>query len=140
MRSTQAPAGDNGRERGVYAISVAAELTGVPIQTLRLYERHGLLVPDRSSGGTRRYSERDLERVRRVAELTRSGVNLTGIEHVLRLEQDRAGLQTALDALADDHSALRDDHAALTERHTALQADHTALRRERDGGRPSATD
>ena len=119
---------------GVYPISVAAELTGVAVQTLRLYERHGLLAPARSTGGTRRFSADDLDRIRRVSELTRSGVNLTGIEHVLRLEQDRTDLQADLAALRADHSALTSDHDDLRADHRTLQRDHADLRaRQSDG-------
>lgn len=72
--------------RPVYTTSVAAELTGVHPQTLRTYERKGLLHPARSPGGTRRYSQRDVARVRRITELTGEGVNLAGVERILDLE------------------------------------------------------
>ncbi|MBX3099690.1 MAG: MerR family transcriptional regulator [Salinibacterium sp.] len=85
--------------RGVYGIAVAAELVGVGEQALRLYERKGLLEPDRTSGGTRRYSEDDLGTLRRVSELLRAGVNLTGARHVLELEAANRLLQTQLDDL-----------------------------------------
>ena len=86
--------------RGVYGISVAAELVDMGIQTLRLYERHGLLEPDRTDGGTRRYSEQDLERLRRIAQLLDDGLNLAGVARVLLLE-------TANDRLRDDNVRLR---------------------------------
>ena len=73
-------------QRGVYSISVASELTGIPPQTLRLYEQRGLLTPSRTEGGTRRYSEDDLKRLRRVAQLVEAGVNLAGIERILTLD------------------------------------------------------
>ncbi len=76
--------------RGVYGISVAAELSGIPVQSLRLYERHGLLTPIRSDGGTRRYSADDLARLRRISELVAAGVNLAGIGRILDLEDDNA--------------------------------------------------
>jgi DNA-binding transcriptional MerR regulator len=76
------------RDRGVYVISVAAELAGVHPQTLRLYERKGLLDPARTAGGSRRYSERDIERLRRIAELTASGLNLAGVRAVLVLQDE----------------------------------------------------
>ena len=72
--------------RGVYGIAVAAELSGLPAQTLRLYEQKGLLTPARTDGGTRRYSDDDLARLKRIAELVTVGVNLTGIAHILSLE------------------------------------------------------
>jgi DNA-binding transcriptional MerR regulator len=82
-----------GSARGVYAISVAAELTGTAVQNLRVYERHGLVRPIRTGGGTRRYSEDDLDRIRRVLVLLASGLNLAGISLVLQLEDDNARLR-----------------------------------------------
>ena len=79
-------------DHGVYGISIAAELSGVAIQSLRLYERHGLLTPARSDGGTRRYSADDLARLRRISELVDAGVNLSGIRRILDLEDDNAAL------------------------------------------------
>jgi DNA-binding transcriptional MerR regulator len=86
-------------DRGVYGISVAAELVGRDPQSLRLYERRGLLEPARTGGGTRRYSSEDLDRLRRIAELLSAGLNLTGIAHVLDLEADNTRLRADLDAL-----------------------------------------
>ena len=83
--------------RGVYAISVAAELVGMGSQTLRLYERRGLLEPERSGGGTRRYSSQDLERLRRIAALVATGLNLAGVAMVLDLQDTNARLQADLD-------------------------------------------
>jgi MerR family transcriptional regulator/heat shock protein HspR len=74
--------------RGVYGISVAAELTGVGVQTLRLYETRGLLEPARSDGGTRRYSADDLDRLRRISDLVTAGVNLAGVAIVLGLQDE----------------------------------------------------
>ncbi len=76
------------RTRGVYVISVAAELAGVHPQTLRIYERKGLLDPARTVGGNRRYSEGDIDRLRRIAELTADGLNLAGVKRVLELEEE----------------------------------------------------
>ncbi len=84
------------RSRGVYAISVAAELTGAGVQNLRAYERHGLVSPSRTDGRTRRYSEDDLDRVRRVLALLEQGLNLAGIALVLALEDDNARLRARL--------------------------------------------
>ncbi|MEW6155618.1 MAG: MerR family transcriptional regulator [Actinomycetota bacterium] len=78
----------NERERGVYVISVAAELAGVHPQTLRIYERRGLLDPARTGGGSRRYSQRDIERLRRISELTEAGLNLAGVKAVMELEDE----------------------------------------------------
>ena len=75
--------------RGVYMISVAAELAGMHPQTLRIYESRGLIEPERTSGGTRRYSPDDVERLRRIQELTSElGMNLAGVEKVFELEQE----------------------------------------------------
>ena len=77
----------------VYVISVAAELAGVHPQTLRIYERRGLVTPGRTSGGNRRYSEADIARLKRVAELAAEGMNLEGIRHVMQLEDEIAQLR-----------------------------------------------
>jgi DNA-binding transcriptional MerR regulator len=83
--------------RGVYAISVAAELTGAGVQNLRVYERRGLVEPSRTAGGTRRYSEHDLGRIRRVKALLDAGLNLAGVALVLALEDDNARLRRLAD-------------------------------------------
>ena len=76
-------------QRGVYMISVAAELAGMHPQTLRIYETRGLITPKRSSGNTRLYSQEDVERLRRIQELTSEmGMNLAGVERVFELERD----------------------------------------------------
>jgi len=77
------------RTQAVYVISVAAELAGMHPQTLRIYERRGLVAPARTQGGNRRYSDDDIEVLRRIAELTGEGMNLEGIRRVMRLEADR---------------------------------------------------
>lgn len=82
-------------DHGVYGISVAAELCGAPIQSLRLWERHGLLTPARSQGGTRRYSSDDLTRLNRIIALAAAGINIAGISRILDLEDDNAILRTA---------------------------------------------
>ncbi len=105
-----APASDH----GVYGISVAAELSGVPVQSLRLYERYGLLSPARSDGGTRRYSADDLARLRRISELVDAGVNLAGIARVLSLEDDNAELSATNTDLRSTNRTLR--NAAKTVR------------------------
>lgn len=81
----------------MYVISVAAELTGVHPQTLRIYERKGLLDPARTVGGSRRYSEVDLARLRRIQDLTNAGLNLEGVRRVMELEAEVARLQDELD-------------------------------------------
>jgi MerR family transcriptional regulator, heat shock protein HspR len=82
--------------RGVYVISVAAELAGMHPQTLRIYERRGLLDPARTGGGSRRYSERDIQRLRRIQDLTEAGMNLAGVKAVMELEEEVALLRREL--------------------------------------------
>ena len=73
--------------RGVFAISVAAEMVSMEIQNLRVYERRGLLEPDRTAGGTRLYSRDDIDRLNRIRDLLAAGLNIAGIAHVLALEE-----------------------------------------------------
>jgi MerR family transcriptional regulator, heat shock protein HspR len=93
--------------QGVYGITVAAELSGVPVQSLRLYERYGLLTPARSDGGTRRYSADDLARLQRISALVDSGVNLAGVARILNLEDDNATLSAANTDLRSTNRSLR---------------------------------
>jgi len=86
----------------VYVISVAAEIAGVHPQTLRIYERRGLLSPARTSGGNRRYSNADIQRLRRIAELADGGMNLEGIRQVLELEAQVAALREQVEVLATE--------------------------------------
>jgi DNA-binding transcriptional MerR regulator len=104
LPGAEAPSSDH----GVYGISVAAELSGIPVQSLRLYERHGLLTPDRSNGGTRRYSADDLARLRRISALVEAGVNLAGVSRILGLEDDNAALSAANTDLRSANRSLRD--------------------------------
>ena len=80
--------------QAIYIISVAAELAGVHPQTLRVYERKGLLAPSRTSGNTRRYSQKDIDLLRRIQELTNEGINLAGVMRVLQLESEAKRLRT----------------------------------------------
>jgi MerR family transcriptional regulator, heat shock protein HspR len=80
-------------ERGVYGISVAAELVGTGVQNLRAYEARGLLEPERTDGGTRRYSANDLERLRRIGELLDAGLNLAGVAMVMELQDENSQLR-----------------------------------------------
>src|SRR3954466_12938968 len=89
-------------QRAVFIISVAAELAGVHPQTLRIYERKGLLDPARTGGGSRRYSEFDIEKLRRIQELTNDGLNLAGVKRVLALEGRVAELEQELARLQDE--------------------------------------
>jgi len=91
----------------VYIISVAAELAGIHPQTLRIYERRGLLNPYRTPGGTRRYSDKDLERLRAIQALTQAGINLEGVKRILQLEGAVEALQDQLDAIKDQLSDAR---------------------------------
>lgn len=81
------------RGRAVFAISVAAELSGTAVQNLRVYERRGLLSPERTEGGTRRYSQADVERLLRIRELLDEGLNLVGVARVLDLQDEVARLR-----------------------------------------------
>ena len=83
-------------KRGVFGISVVADLVGTGVQNLRAYERRGLVEPARTAGGTRLYSEADVTRLRRIAELLAHGLNLAGIAMVLDLEDDNARLRAEL--------------------------------------------
>lgn len=93
--------------RGVYAISVAAELTGLDPQTLRLYERRGLLTPARTGGGTRRYSDDDVVRLQRISALVAGGVNIAGIAQILALQDLNGELESNLSHLRSENARLR---------------------------------
>ena len=88
-------------DRGLFSISVAAELAGLHPQTLRIYEREGLLDPARSAGGTRRYSRRDIDRLAEICALTADGLNLAGIRRVLELQEETRRLQAELARLRE---------------------------------------
>ncbi len=88
-------------DRGLFSISVAAELAGLHPQTLRIYEREGLLDPARSAGGTRRYSRRDIDKLAEICALTADGLNLAGIRRVLALQEETRQLQAELARLRD---------------------------------------
>jgi MerR family transcriptional regulator/heat shock protein HspR len=103
------------RTQAVYVISVAAELAGMHPQTLRIYERRGLVNPARTQGGNRRYSDADIERLQRIAELAEQGMNLEGIRRVMELEHENARLRDEL----------------VSARQTAEQAVSNAERRQR---------
>jgi MerR family transcriptional regulator/heat shock protein HspR len=85
----------------IFVISVAAELAGLHPQTLRIYEREGLLDPARSAGGTRRYSRRDIDRLQEICALTADGLNLAGIRRVLQLQEETRQLQAELTRLRE---------------------------------------
>jgi MerR family transcriptional regulator, heat shock protein HspR len=94
--------------RAVFVISVAAELAGMHPQTLRIYERKGLLEPFRTPGGTRRYSQEDIERLQLIQELTSQGLNLEGVRRVLALQEENRTLKRKLDRLRDRMEDLED--------------------------------
>lgn len=104
-------------ERALYIISVAAELAGVHPQTLRIYERKGLIAPARTVGRSRRYSDRDIALLRRIQELTNQGVGLPGVRRILELERSVARLT---DELAD---ARREAREALERVHRSYRRD-----------------
>jgi DNA-binding transcriptional MerR regulator len=127
-QSTPPPASDG--TTGVYGITTAAQLAGMSVQALRLYERKGLLEPTRTNGGTRRYSDTDIARLRRISVLIAEGINLTGIARVLGLEADNAGLHA-------DNVGLRTRNAGLTTTNAALLAGNTKLTADNTTGRSS---
>jgi MerR family transcriptional regulator/heat shock protein HspR len=99
------------RTRALYVISVAAELAGVHPQTLRIYERKGLVDPARTGGGSRRYSDADISQLRRIQELTNEGLNLAGVKRVLELEAELERARHKLDeVLAEASMALERTH------------------------------
>jgi DNA-binding transcriptional MerR regulator len=93
---------------GVYAISVAADLAGMDPQSLRLYEKRGLLEPARTPGGTRLYSADDVERLHHIADLLEDGVNLAGIGRVFALQDDNERLSARNHELEDENRRLRE--------------------------------
>ena len=109
-RAGSAP-GTRDRSMAVYVISVAAELAGVHPQTLRIYERKGLLGPARTLGGSRRYSDEDIALLRRIQDLTSSGLNLEGVRRVIELEAEVARLRKELEqARAEARRAVEQVH------------------------------
>lgn len=110
--------------RAVYVISVAAELAGVHPQTLRIYERKGLVDPARTTGGSRRYSEADIEQLRRISELTDEGLNLAGVKKVLALEAEVERLRAEL---AEARRAVGE---AVESTHRQYRRDLVPLRQE----------
>jgi MerR family transcriptional regulator/heat shock protein HspR len=95
--------------RAVFVISVAAELAGMHPQTLRIYERKGLLEPFRTPGGTRRYSQEDIERLQLIQELTSQGLNLEGVRRVLALQEENRTLKRKVDKLRDKLDDLEEE-------------------------------
>ncbi len=105
MSTTPRMPGQPGPDTPVYVISVAAELTGLHPQTLRAYDRMGLVRPGRTGGGGRRYSWRDIEMLREVAELTSAGIGLEGVRRILELEEQVASLRMRVAELEEELTA-----------------------------------
>ena len=113
-------------QRAVYIISVAAELAGVHPQTLRIYERKGLLRPARTAGNTRRYSERDIDRLRLIQELTqRHGINLAGVKMIMSLQAEVDRMQRRMDELQEEVARVRE---RILEKESGRRADLVPLR------------
>ena len=116
-------------ERGVYIISVAAELAGMHPQTLRIYERKGLLHPSRTPGKARRYSERDIEMLRQIQELTQErGINLAGVKMIVEMERQLDELRRTVEELSVEMQRARQRVKAAAER-ARLEAEQEAGRR-----------
>jgi MerR family transcriptional regulator/heat shock protein HspR len=114
----------NDRDRALYIISVAAELAGVHPQTLRIYERKGLIEPSRTEGRSRRYSDRDIALLQRIQELTNEGVSLVGVRKVLELEAELDDARERIDELRAEIEQARE------ELRRAVQEVHRTYRRE----------
>ncbi|MCB0950174.1 MAG: helix-turn-helix transcriptional regulator [Mycobacterium sp.] len=102
--------------RGVYGISVASELSGIDPQTLRLYERRGLLTPARTDGGTRRYSDADLDLLARISDLVDQGINIAGIAQILHLQHRNSELESDNSDLKSENARLRADTPTTSSR------------------------
>ena len=110
--------------RAVFVISVAAELAGMHPQTLRIYERKGLLEPARTPGGTRRYSQEDIERLQLIQELTSQGLNLEGVRRVLALQEENRTLKRKVDRFRDKLDDLEEEmERRLDEVHRSYRHD-----------------
>jgi MerR family transcriptional regulator/heat shock protein HspR len=96
-------------DRALYVISVAAELAGVHPQTLRIYERKGLVEPQRTVGRSRRYSDRDIRRLQRIQELTNGGVSLAGVKRIIALEEELEDLRAEIERLQSRLEAQREE-------------------------------
>lgn len=118
--------------RAVYVISVAAELAGVHPQTLRIYERKGLVNPARTGGGSRRYSDADIEALQRIQSLTDEGLNLAGVKRVLELEAELEATRAELAELAETQRlAIEQAHAEHRRDLVPVSTEVTVYRRRR---------
>ncbi|SVE05738.1 uncharacterized protein METZ01_LOCUS458592 [marine metagenome] len=119
-------------DQAVYVISVAAELAGMHPQTLRIYERRGLVDPARTSGGNRRYSDADIALLQRIADLTAVGLNLEGVKRVLALEAEVARLQAEIESARSEGSqAVAEVHRQYRRDLVPIQQSVTLYRRQR---------
>jgi MerR family transcriptional regulator, heat shock protein HspR len=117
MTSSRRKEGRPDRDQGVYMISVAAELAGMHPQTLRIYEARGLITPKRSAGKTRLYSQEDVDRLRRIQELTSEmGMNLAGVEKVFELEEELEKMRARMSRLQAKTEELEQEMADELER------------------------
>ena len=124
-----------GPDVGVYVISVAAQLTGLHPQTLRTYERMGLILPERTGGGGRRYSHHDIEMLRVIADLTASGIGIEGVRRILDLENRLAALSARNEELILELEATREAlRQALATRRTSEPASRLPVLRQPDPG------
>ena len=117
MSGISTPFGAPNPDAAVYVISVAAELTGLHPQTLRAYERMGLIAPGRTGGGGRRYSHRDLERLREIADLTSAGIGIEGVRRIMALELQVDALRARNEELLAELDAVRRGFAARAAAH-----------------------
>ncbi len=108
MTTSRGPFGSPSPDMAVYVISVAAELTGLHPQTLRAYERMGLIAPGRTPGGGRRYSHRDLELLREIADLTGAGIGIEGVRRILQLDNQVTALRARNEELSAELAATRE--------------------------------
>ncbi|MFP5298287.1 MAG: heat shock protein transcriptional repressor HspR [Actinomycetota bacterium] len=120
------------QDRPIYVISIAAELAGVHPQTLRVYERKGLVQPKRTSGNSRRYSQRDIQLLKRIQDLTNEGINLAGVMRILELEQEIESLRRHVDSVTRQASSLEDQlHQAMEARDASAIVRFSEVRRVR---------
>jgi MerR family transcriptional regulator/heat shock protein HspR len=120
--------------RAVYVISVAADLAGCHPQTLRIYERKGLVAPARTGGGSRRYSDDDIALLRRIQELTDEGLNLAGVKRVMELEAEVADLEIRIEQLkAETEEAVADAHRQYRREIVPVSQSVTLYQRRRRG-------
>ena len=119
-------------DQAVYVISVAAELAGMHPQTLRIYERRGLVDPARTTGGNRRYSDSDIAMLQRIADLTAGGLNLEGVKRVLALEVEVARLEDEIEATRSEPTeAVAEVHRQYRRDLVPIRQSVTLYRRDR---------